>query len=216
MKNVMLEKKSGKIKNLKVTKELLERFENSRGVEKTHLCVDCQNCIPSKCVKVNNRIKKTLDDYDFITDGLQNFEDDGKVYGFLVTGCKNFKKDEQKQLTKEEKRRAKKIRRSLRLDYFESGSLNEAILTQAELQEKGLLEVNGAGEKEKKILAAAKERKAKEDIEKLGRSWLDKKDIQKLSEIAKEVGLDAFREEYNRIVDKKYGEEKKKILSKIK
>ena len=216
MKDVMLEKKSGIVKELKVNKEVLDKFENTRGVEKTHLCVDCQNCIPSKCVKVNNRIKKTIDKYDFITDGLQNFEDDGKVGGFLVTGCSDFTRDEKNELTKEAKKRAKKIRRSLRMDYFESSSLNEALLTQADLQERGLLEFAGDRDVEKKVIEKAKERKAMEDIERLGKSWLDKKDIQKLSEIAKEVGLDAFREEYNKIVDKKYGEEKKKILSRIK
>lgn len=216
MKNVMLEKKSGIIKNLKVTKELLDRFENTRGVEKTHLCADCQNCIPSKCVKVNNRIKKTLDKYDFITDGLQNFEDDGKVGGFLVTGCKDFKKDKQKSLTKEAKAKMNKTRRSLRLEYFGSNSLDEALLEQDRLEKAGFIEINGNREAEHKAIESAKERKALEDISNLGNFWLDTEEVSKLSEIAKKQGMDAYKEAYDKIISKKYKKEKAKILAKVK
>ena len=58
--------------------------------DNTHLCWDCANGYPSKCQKIADLRKGTIDLYDFIKRGYQIIEDD-EVTKFTVLLCENFK-----------------------------------------------------------------------------------------------------------------------------
>ncbi len=59
--------------------------------KKAHLCFACLNGYPSKCEKVADYRKKNLDDYSFIEEGYQTFNND-ELKEFKVTKCKHFTK----------------------------------------------------------------------------------------------------------------------------
>lgn len=222
MKDVILEKKGGIVKNLEFDPNIISKYTNARADDinpkkscNIHLCISCQNCYIGKCIKVADRFKKPIDQYDFITEGIQHIRGNGLSEEFVIIGCNNYKRDEEKKLTPEEKRRAKKIRTALRLDYFNSNSMQEALLTQGRLLESGEIIPNGDISAEKVAIQNAKKAQAREDLDNLKRPWLDKKEIELLGEVFESDGHEAFRSSYEELVDKKHAEAKKKLLKKI-
>jgi len=104
----------------------------------THLCWEhCVNASVLQCPKIADQVKQKIGEYDFITDGYQIFDANGKVDQFIVTGCDNYVKAEPKVLTSEEKKRLKIAKESLRMAYFDASSLEEAYLIQADLEARG-------------------------------------------------------------------------------
>ena len=222
MKEVILEKKDGIVKNLEFDPEIINKYTNSRADDidpkkrsNVHLCISCQNCYVGKCIKVADRFKKPIDQYDFITEGVQHIRENGLSEEFIIIGCNNYKRDEERKLTSEEKRRAKKIRTALRLDYFNSNSMQEALLTQGRLIASGEIIPNGDISAEEVAIQNAEKAQAREDLDNLKRPWLDKEEIEKLGEVFESDGHEAFRSRYEELVDKKHTEAKKKLLKKI-
>lgn len=64
-----------------------------------HLCwMNCKNATPNKCSKILDLPKLTIDKYDFITDGYQILDNNDIVDTFVVTKCKNYKREYKKTL----------------------------------------------------------------------------------------------------------------------
>lgn len=60
-----------------------------------HLCWEsCKYARADKCEKIKDVEKKKINDYDFITSGYQLCDSKSNVKKFVVTGCKNYKKEE--------------------------------------------------------------------------------------------------------------------------
>ena len=222
MKEVILEKKDGIVKNLEFDPEIINKYTNSRADDidpkkrsNVHLCISCQNCYVGKCIKVADRFKKPIDQYDFITEGVQHIRENGLSEEFVIIGCNNYKRDEERKLTSEEKRRAKKIRTALRLDYFNSNSMQEALLTQGRLIASGEIIPNGDISAEEVAIQNAEKAQAREDLDNLKRPWLEKEEIETLGEVFESDGHEAFRSSYEELVDKKHVEAKRKLLKKI-
>ena len=57
-----------------------------------HLCWSCSNAYPSKCPKIADLTKFSIDEYDFITSGYQIMKDD-ILCRFIVLDCSNFSLD---------------------------------------------------------------------------------------------------------------------------
>lgn len=107
----------------------------------THLCWEnCKNATASQCPKIADSVKQKIEDYQFITDGYQIFDENGAMDSFIVTGCKNYRKEVRKELTPKEKEKIRLAKEAIRMLYFDAGSIEEAHVIQAELEEKGQLQ----------------------------------------------------------------------------
>jgi hypothetical protein len=154
MSNIIIKKKDGLIIIDEATKENICSLGNC-----SHLCVDCANGCPNKCVKVEDYEKKTIDKYDFVTDGYQIVDDDGQVEKFIITRCENFIKDIQYKPTKEQLDNYRKLRDKMKTAYFEADSIDEANIIQYQMvQRKQLFDVRGSMLSDKEAMQLTKRR----------------------------------------------------------
>ena len=78
---------------------LLDTIDFVFDQTQNHLCWnDCANAFSTKCPKITDRYKKTIENYGFITDGYQIYNEEGELTCFCVTGCNNYKKEKRKPL----------------------------------------------------------------------------------------------------------------------
>lgn len=161
MNNVILKKENGVVSVIEYDPTLFEEESKKKAV---HLCWEhCTNACVGQCQKITDYRKKTIDKYDFISDGMQIMDDDGKIDRFLVTGCNNYKKAEQKVQTAEQKRRLKNLRDGLKMAYFDALTLQEANQVQTDLIARGeIVDVRGKlTVEQKKLLEKNRQEKAK-------------------------------------------------------
>ena len=93
---------------------------------------------PQPCAKVFDIEKQNIGEYDFITDGVQTYDEKGELDSFIVNGCENYVKDERNsQRTKEEKERLQRARLGIMLYYFNAENIEEASQTQEDLYRRG-------------------------------------------------------------------------------
>ena len=134
--SVILKKENGVVKEVEATKENIKdiRQIGKKDDPRIHLCWEnCANALAGKCEKVTEREKHSISDYDFITDGIQLFDDNGELDTFIVTKCNNYVKTNQKKKNQEEIQRLKRLREGLRTSYFDTETVEEAYLLQDEL-----------------------------------------------------------------------------------
>lgn len=147
MENIVLKKKEGKLEVMNMS-PAIENEINSK--ETVHLCwgncseTFCKNADKSKCAKIKDRRKKTLDKYEFITDGVQTFDKNGNVINFIITGCNKYESAGKKEITKEQAISAKEAKAGLMTYYFDTGTLEEAQVSQYMQMIRGTL-VNAEG-----------------------------------------------------------------------
>ena len=133
MENIVLKKKEGKIEVMNMSPSITNEMNSETTI---HLCwgncseAFCKNADINKCPKVKDRRKKTLDKYEFITDGIQTLDDAGKVEHFIVTGCNKYEPVGEKKLTKEQAISAKEAKAGLMTYYFDAETLEEAQVSQ--------------------------------------------------------------------------------------
>lgn len=138
MENTMLKKENGVTTSTQINNEEKEIIQNE-DVE--HLCWQgCANGYASKCKKIEDKIKKEINEYDFITDGYQIINDEGQVETLVVTKCDNYvnEKEARKKTSIAEKI---KLRNALMMAYFDETSIEEAISLQQELINRGELTI---------------------------------------------------------------------------
>lgn len=85
--SVMLEKRDGVTRALEFDKD---KREETR-LKDDSLCWTCSNY--ANCEKVMDERKKTIDQYDFITDGVQFIDERGNSDIFYINGCNSYIKD---------------------------------------------------------------------------------------------------------------------------
>ena len=134
MKDVILVKENGKVKIIKNTKGAVASLK----LPNRHMCWEyCENASANKCEKIKDLPKKYINEYPFISDGYQVIDNNGNVASFTVSSCNNYQKVKEREKTAEEKARIRKIKEGLRIAYFETLTLDEAYLKQAELYARG-------------------------------------------------------------------------------
>ena len=75
-------------------KILADVIEKQYFKSQKHLCWNnCLNATPNNCPKIKNERKRTINNYEFITDGYQIINDD-KLIKFVVSKCKKYKKQD--------------------------------------------------------------------------------------------------------------------------
>ena len=137
MKDIILKKENGVIVEIAKTPEAVAEI---KAKEVPHLCWEhCDKGYVCKCEKIADIEKKEIGEYSFITDGYQVYDEEGNTEILMVTGCSNYKVEEQKVQTTEEKERLKKLKEGIRMAYFEAGSIEEAHIIQYELEKRGQL-----------------------------------------------------------------------------
>lgn len=145
MNTEIREKKDNIVTNLDYTPELVKMVrEDLVGEEKLqegqyHLCWNCKNGCPSKCIKVANRRKKEIGKYNFINSGYQTVNKNGEVVNFIVTKCENFEKDDCEPKSAAEVARLKRVKEGMKALYFGAESYEEAHVIQHELERRGAL-----------------------------------------------------------------------------
>ena len=103
-------------------------------VNHDHLCwMNCINASPNNCLKFVSQRKMEIDKYDFITDGYQLLDEKGLVEKFVVTGCKNYKRNKNEYTDPNEARRLKE---SIRTAYFNAIDLEESYVIENDLIER--------------------------------------------------------------------------------
>ncbi len=115
---------------------------NKSKRENCHLCAKCHNAEPNMCSKIADEHKKDLIDYDFITDGYQTFDESGESDIFVVKKCENFVPMSNLGPSKKQAAKYKKLKGQLACGYFDVATPDEAYLLQAELFERGHLDIN--------------------------------------------------------------------------
>ena len=144
MNKVVLLKENGKVTETEYTQDLKKNILDNNS----HLCgYHCANANPNLCPKVCDRYKKNIDSdrYDFITDGYQIFDENGKLKSFIVSGCKLYKREvSKKKETVKDAKAARELREGLWKLYFGTDNIEEAYMIQASLARRGLISnVNG-------------------------------------------------------------------------
>jgi hypothetical protein len=125
VKDMIMKKKDGQISFVNIDPSQSNKLSDGSVVHlcwgncKEHIPV-CKNASPSKCIKVAVR-NKNLEDYDFITDGIQTL--DGTI---VVRKCMNYEPAGERKLTKEERNRIKSAHRGMVTGFFGTDSVEEA------------------------------------------------------------------------------------------
>ena len=111
---------------------------------KSHLCFDCKNGCPSRCEKVKDIVKKPINEYDFIIDGVQTLDENGDVDRFAVFKCENFKRAPYKapKLTSEESAHISKVKLQMLTCFFDTDSAAHANEKQYYLYMNDLIDMN--------------------------------------------------------------------------
>ncbi|MBQ6497629.1 MAG: hypothetical protein IJI58_02815 [Bacilli bacterium] len=126
-KKYILIKKEGRVVLKHIEPSIIKASED----EKLHLCAkNCEKFGVFTCPKIGDRHKKTIDKYDFITDGYQIYDDKKQLEEFKITGCTSYKKSKPTELTPEEKDRIKATRKIIMSTYFGTGTVEEARVQQ--------------------------------------------------------------------------------------
>lgn len=147
---MLIEKKS----NGEIIKHSNDEFASEvERNNRTHLCWDCANGYPSKCPKIADLEKGTLEIYNFVKKGYQLIEDD-YVYKFIVTDCENFEKPEQKSQDEQifAKKEMKKAVNELIMTFYETNTVEEALEIRKKRRARGLIEKRMNREKGQKYL----------------------------------------------------------------
>lgn len=122
----IIKKENDKVKIEKATEEEILKIR-----EASTLCFDCENL--SNCEKVDDKIKKTIDKYDFISDGAQVIDKDGNMESFLVSNCKDFVREAYKDNSGP---KVIEKRRNLKMNFFGVETIEEANRLAEELAKK--------------------------------------------------------------------------------
>ncbi len=85
----IIKKENGVVVPEEATEEKLQEIRKSDT-----LCFDCSNL--ENCKKVADQEKKSIDKYDFISDGSQVIDEEGNIENFVITNCRDFVKEEKK------------------------------------------------------------------------------------------------------------------------
>ena len=151
MSKIILKKVNGNVEKFKYKASLVESFI-PEGAK--HLCWEnCKNACVSRCDKINDNGKQLIGDYDYITSGLQIVSDiTGEVDRFLVFGCEKYEEKQQRKLTPAESLRIKKLKESVKMLYFDAETIEEAHITQYELEKRGDIQnIRGSRPSERQI-----------------------------------------------------------------
>lgn len=160
MENVILTKVDGVVSELEVTpemaKDILDRraaCEKKFAKDSMHLCWNnCANADACNCKKVRDIVKKEIGEYDFVKDGYQYIDENGKVDTFVITSCDNYVEAKPKYSTQLEKARVKELKDALMMAYFGTETIDEAYVLQHDLESRGQLKnIYGRRPSEKQI-----------------------------------------------------------------
>ena len=106
-----------------------------------HLCWNCKNGYATKCPKITDLQKGTIDSYNFIKSGYQLVED-GNIIKFIVSACDNFEVPEQKSQEELERAKieAKKAMNELIMDFYDVDTVEDALRIRENRRARGVLE----------------------------------------------------------------------------
>ncbi len=134
---MMLKKQNCKLEIKFIDTEILKEMTK----KECHLCANCENCRADKCQKVHDAENQYISKYDFINDGYQVYNGTGKISDFIVRECGNYEKEQErkKPQTKEELLNQNRLKASLKINYFNAESLEEANRIQNDMLYRGSL-----------------------------------------------------------------------------
>mgnify|MGYP000037577245 FL=1 len=122
-RKMIFKKENGEVTEIARAEEVRVPNDVAR---KIHLCWKCDCASPLQCSKVEDIVKKEIEEYPFITDGYQIFTKDGKLDEMVVTGCDNFVPERKVYLSKYDRKRIQEARDQLSMFYFGVNSVEEA------------------------------------------------------------------------------------------
>lgn len=139
--NVALKKVDGKTEHVPVS----SLTEEEIGEKVCHKCWQhCECAKANECDKIYDQYKKTIDEYEFITDGIQIYDNEGRLEKFIVTNCKNYKAKEKLKVSSSERELLNRVIRlygyKFKLDNIDA--LNELYELDYRLSQNGHLTEN--------------------------------------------------------------------------
>lgn len=145
MNNMILKKKDNNIIEVLTLDEEQIKDEKANFQSALHMCWEnCANACSSKCQKICDKKKQSIENYSFITQGIQIITADGKIEDFIVLGCENYEKQPETEKTVEELKRLKQVKDALRMAYFETTTVEDAYIKQYQLkQRKAITSIRG-------------------------------------------------------------------------
>ena len=159
---IVLKKVNGEMTIKEMTPALQEKINNDKG----HLCGDkCAIKIFFGCPKVKDEHKKTIDKYDFITDGIQVIKNN-EIDEFIVQKCTRFEEAPKKaKLTAEEKAHIRNQKRSMKTAYFDTSSIEKANIEQYMNEQRGKIKgISGNRPSEESMIKLINDQPNAEDL----------------------------------------------------
>ena len=94
----------------------IDTLDDAYDMIQVHLCWEnCKNARADSCPKIENIVKKNIEEYGFITDGYQIYDENGNVDQFIVTGCEKYTKEPPRKL---DFRKVVKLKKDLIVNYY--------------------------------------------------------------------------------------------------
>ena len=120
MEMYILEKKDGIVIKKDYHEEDLPIIKSQN-----HLCnMACENAYSNKCLKIYEKRKRKIGEYDFITDGIQILTNYDFVDIFIVKKCKKYNKSEATEKIRPDKLAT--LIKELRMAYYGTNSIEES------------------------------------------------------------------------------------------
>ena len=152
MKNIIIKVDNGEV-SYKKTESASEdkKFVESVSQSK-HLCGDCDNCSPAKCLKIFDEVKRVITDYEFITNGYQVYNKEGETRKLFISECNNFikSKERKRARTAEELHALKQMKANLKMMYFDAEDIEEANQVQYDLLNRGQIFLSNLDARERR------------------------------------------------------------------
>ena len=119
----ILKKENGEVRLINIDYEELEKIKSLH----VNPCATCDNAYTTKCEKIGDTSKKSIRDYDYITDGYQ-INKNGEVDNLIIFNCQNYVEDKPRKSNRcaDEIKRLNELKASIKILYFDAGSIEEA------------------------------------------------------------------------------------------
>lgn len=152
MKNIIIKIDNGEVSYKKTESASADRKFVESVSQNKHLCGDCDNCSPAKCLKIFDEVKRVINDYEFVTHGYQIYDKNGIMEKLYISKCKDFipSKVRRGAKTGEELRKLKRMKDNLKIMYFDAENIEEANQTQYDLLNRGQIYFGNFDAKERR------------------------------------------------------------------
>lgn len=137
MNNVVLKKVEGNTELIDNSVLLAQEINHLKAV---HKCWEnCKYAYANQCEKIFDQYKRTIDEYEFITDGWQIYDAEGMLDTFIITGCSQYKTGDSNKINFSDRDLLEKVYREVKYGNGSDKMLDECYELQYKFSQNGKL-----------------------------------------------------------------------------